>query len=139
VLKPSFSGANDHPDLIARFRDLLAEKMVELNTLLREFSGNIQPGWWITDDNCALFNRKLYEQYCVPVLAQVLNALAPDAAQRYQHSDSAMGHLLDFQNALGIRKVNYGPTVDTALIREKDARGNDRWAHSSVFTAQRQP
>lgn len=109
----------DHPDLIARFRDLLAEKMVEVNTLLREFSGNTQPGWWITDDNCALFNRKLYKEFCVPVLEKVLNAMAPGAASRYQHSDSSMGHLLDYQYDLGIRKVNYGPKIDAALIREK--------------------
>ena len=109
----------DHPDLMARFRDLLAEKMVELNTLLREFSGNTQAGWWITDDNCALFNRKLYKEYCVPVLKRVLNAMAPGDANRYQHSDSSMGHLLDYQYGLGIRDVNYGPEVDAALIREK--------------------
>jgi hypothetical protein len=30
----------DHPELMARFGDLLAEKMVELNSLLRQFSGN---------------------------------------------------------------------------------------------------
>lgn len=109
----------DHPDLMARFRDLLAEKMVELNTLLRQFSGNTQPGWWITDDNCAFFNRKLYAKYCLPVLEKVLEAMAPGNASRYQHSDSAMGHLLDFQSALGIRRVNYGPEVNAALIREK--------------------
>jgi uroporphyrinogen decarboxylase len=109
----------DHPDLMRRFRDILADKMVELNTLLREFSGNTQPGWWITDDNCALFNPGLYEEYCLPVLDQVLNAMAPGDALRYQHSDSAMGHLLDLQYELGIRAVNYGPEVDTALIRAK--------------------
>ncbi len=116
----------DHPDLMARFRDLLAEKMVELNILLREFSGNTEPGWWITDDNCALFNRKLYKKYCVPVLEKVLSAMAPGDAPRYQHSDSSMGHLLDYQYDLGIRDVNYGPEVDAALIREKmpDARIN---------------
>jgi uroporphyrinogen decarboxylase len=109
----------DHPDLIARFRDLLAEKMVELNFLLREFSGNTHPGWWITDDNCAFFNRKFYSEYCLPVLEKVLHVMAPGNAPRYQHSDSAMGHLLDFQYALGIREVNYGPQVDAAIIREK--------------------
>jgi uroporphyrinogen decarboxylase len=109
----------DHPELMRRFRDILAVKMVEFNTLLREFSGNTQPGWWITDDNCALFNRKLYAEYCVPVLEVVLNAMAPGDASRYQHSDSAMGHLLDFQYNLGIREVNYGPEVDATLIREK--------------------
>jgi uroporphyrinogen decarboxylase len=102
-----------------RFRDLLAAKMVEFNRILRQFSGNGQPGWWITDDNSALFNRRLYREYCYPVLARVLAALAPGAAQRYQHSDSSMGHLLDYQYELGIREVNYGPNVDAALIRQK--------------------
>ena len=84
----------DHPDLMARFTGLLAEKMVALNMLLREFSGNTQPGWWITDDNCALFNRKLYKNYCVPVLESVLEVMAPGDASRYQHSDSSMAHLM---------------------------------------------
>lgn len=109
----------DHPQLMARLRDLLAEKMVEFNRVLRHFSGNTETGWWITDDNSALFNPELYHTYCYPVLERVLNALAPGKARRYQHSDSAMGHLLDQQYALGIRDVNYGPTVDAALIREK--------------------
>ncbi len=109
----------DHPDLLQRFSELLAEKMVEFNRVLRAFSGNDQPGWWITDDNSALFNVRLYRKYCYPVLEKVLAAMAPGGARRYQHSDSAMGHLLDLQYALGIRAVNYGPTVDAGLIRIK--------------------
>jgi uroporphyrinogen-III decarboxylase len=109
----------DHPDLMRRFRDILADKMVALNKILREFSGNTLPGWWITDDNCALFNRTLYQEYCTPVLERVMDSMAPDGALRYQHSDSAMGHLLDIQYQLGIREVNYGPEVDAALIRYK--------------------
>jgi len=108
----------DHPDLMARFSGILAAKMIELNNVLRDFSGNTQPGWWITDDNSALFNRRLYAQYCVPVLEKVLDAMAPGDAYRYQHSDSAMGHLLDYQYKLGIREVNYGPEVDAAAIRQ---------------------
>lgn len=121
VLKPEtlFYWMYDHPDLIHRFRDILMEKMVEFNTVLREFSGNTTPGWWITDDNSALFNRKLYREYCFPVLQRVMDAMAPPPAIRYQHSDSAMGHILDMQYELGIRVVNYGPTVDAGLIREK--------------------
>jgi uroporphyrinogen decarboxylase len=110
---------HDHPALMARFSDLLAEKMVELNTVLREFSGNDEPGWYILDDNSALFNVRLYRQYCYPVLERVMDALAPGDARRYQHSDSAMGHLIEMQYELGIRAVNYGPTVDAGLIREK--------------------
>ena len=62
---------------------------------------------------------EFYREYCFPVLQTVLNALAPGHARRYQHSDSAMGHLIDQQYELGIREVNYGPTVDAGLIREK--------------------
>ena len=102
-----------------RFRDLLAAKMIELNRVLRAFAGPNVTGWWITDDNSALFNRQLYHEYCYPVLEQVLAALAPGDVVRYQHSDSAMGHLIEMQYALGINEVNYGPTVDPGMIREK--------------------
>jgi len=125
ILKPEtfFYWCADKPELIRRFSRLLGEKMVAFNRVLREFSGNQAPGWWITDDNCALFNRRLYREYCFPVLEQVLEAMAPlpaaDYNLRYQHSDSAMGHLLEMQWELGIRKVNYGPTVDSGLIRQK--------------------
>jgi uroporphyrinogen decarboxylase len=129
VLKPEtfFYWCADRPELIRRFSRLLAEKMVELNHVLRAFSGSDGPGWWITDDNSALFNRRLYREYCFPVLARVLEEMAPlppegsavDDHLRYQHSDSAMGHLLEIQRELGISAVNYGPTVDAGLIREK--------------------
>lgn len=119
VLQPEtvFFWMIDHPDLMHRFRDLLAEKMVEFNTFLRGFSRNPHKGWWITDDNSALFNPKLYREYCFPVLHRVLEAMAPGDARRYQHSDSAMGHLMPMQYELGIREVNYGPEVDVADIR----------------------
>jgi uroporphyrinogen decarboxylase len=53
----------------------------------------------------------------MPVLETVLEAMAPGDARRYQHSDSAMGHLLEEQRALGINAVNYGPEVDAGRIR----------------------
>jgi uroporphyrinogen decarboxylase len=109
----------DYPDLMRRFRDILARQMVAFNQALRVFSDNTTPGWWITDDNSALFNPRLYNEYCVPILEQVLDAFAPRPARRYQHSDSAMGHHLGAQRALGINVVNYGPEVDVAYIREK--------------------
>jgi uroporphyrinogen decarboxylase len=121
ILKPEtfFYWSADRPELLRRFSELLAEKMVEFNRVLRAFSGCTAPGWWITDDNSALFNVRLYREYCYPVLERVLSELAPPPANRNQHSDSAMGHLMPLQYALGIRDVNYGPTVDAGLIREK--------------------
>ena len=119
VLNPEvfFLWAYDYPDLITRFSSLLAEKMVELNRVFRRFSGNRHEGWWITDDNSALFSPVLYRRYCFPVLEKVMAELAPGPAVRYQHSDSAMGHLMDQQRELGISQVNYGPEVDVAAIR----------------------
>ena len=114
-----FFWMEDHPDLMRRFSELLGTKMIEFNRVLRDFSGNQHAGWWITDDNCALFNRELYRRYCYPVLEAVLDALAPGEAPRYQHSDSSMEHLLDFQYALGIRSINYGPEIDVRDIRLK--------------------
>jgi hypothetical protein len=125
VIDPStlFLWMYDCPDLVARFRDILATKMVELNRVLRAFSGYDLPTWWITDDNSALFSPHLYREYCFPVLQKVLDEMAPLHAgplvQRYQHSDSAVAHLLDQQYDLGIRVVNYGPEVDAGLIRER--------------------
>lgn len=142
VLHPEhvFLWMYDYPEMMTRFRDILARKMVELNRVLRAFSGFDAASWWITDDNCALFNRKLYRQYCVPVLQTVLDEFAPlppveqrtsfavetgprqarpASVYRYQHSDSSMAHLLDEQRTLGMTSVNYGPDVDPALIREK--------------------
>jgi uroporphyrinogen decarboxylase len=121
VLRPEtlFYWSADHPELLARFSDLLGAGMLALNRALRSFSGFDQPGWWITDDNAALFNRRLYRAYCFPVLEQVLQTFAPGSARRYQHSDSAVAHLLEMQYELGIRVVNYGPTVDAGLIRAK--------------------
>ncbi len=109
----------DHPELLERFTAILAEKIVAFNQILRDFGGNHETGWWITDDNSALFSPNLYAKYCVPVLERLLDAMAPGDGVRYQHSDSSMGHLLDYQLALGINEVNYGPDVDAAYIREK--------------------
>lgn len=121
VLSPDifFYWTVDHPALLRRFRDILAEKMVAVNRVLRTFSGNDADGWWITDDNSALFSPRLYAEYCVPVLVRVLDAMAPGESVRYQHSDSAMGHLLDYQVALGINEVNYGPELDAGYIRDR--------------------
>ncbi|MDX2111802.1 MAG: uroporphyrinogen decarboxylase family protein [Verrucomicrobiota bacterium] len=110
----------DHEELVIRFRDVLQRQMVALNKFLRQYSGCDWNGWWITDDNCALFSPGLYRDYCAPIVATLLETFASRAeAYRYQHSDSAMGHLLDQQQALGINNVNYGPEVDPALIRTR--------------------
>jgi uroporphyrinogen-III decarboxylase len=114
----------EHPELMERFRDLLTAKLIEHTLLVREFSRNPGTGFFILDDNCALFSAELYREFCFPVLDRFLDAVGSPRGSRYQHSDSAMAHLLDLQRELGMRGVNYGPEIDVALIREKlpDAR-----------------
>jgi hypothetical protein len=110
----------DEPELIDRFSRILAASYVRLARRLRAFSGCTWNGWWITDDNCCLFNPRHYRRFCAPVLRALLDAFTsgPEAF-RFQHSDSAMAHHLDTQRELGIGQVNYGPEIDVALIRQK--------------------
>ena len=94
--------------------------MVEFNIILREFSGSIEPGWWITDDNCAYLQP---EAVSGVLLSGAGARVGGDGTWRSRGAtsipDDAMGHLLEMQQALGLNSVNYGPTVDAGLIREK--------------------
>lgn len=110
----------DEPELMDRFVRILTQGYLRLNRRLRAFSGNTAPGWWITDDNCCLFNPRQYRRFCFPVLRTVMDEFAPlPGSRRYQHSDSAMAHHLDAQRELGINAVNYGPEIAPGLIRER--------------------
>ena len=110
----------DEPELMDRFTRVLTQGYLRLARRLRAFSGCDWKGWWITDDNCCLFNPKQYRRFCMPVLRAVLEEFAPlPDASRYQHSDSAMAHHLDAQRELGIGKVNYGPEIDPRVIRAR--------------------
>lgn len=110
----------DEPELMDRFARVLTQGYLRLNRRLRAFSGFSGSSWWITDDNCCLFNPRQYRRFCQPVLRAVMNEFAPlPGGSRYQHSDSAMAHHLDAQRELGIDAVNYGPEIDPARIRER--------------------
>ena len=110
----------DAPDLIHEFYSLLAEKYVEYASYLRDITGVIADGWWITDDNCCLFSPALYRKYCAPVLENLFKTFSPSAGSaRFQHSDSAMAHLMPILRELGVNGVNFGPTIHPQLIRKE--------------------
>lgn len=110
----------DEPELMDRFARVLTQGYLRLNRRLRAFSGFAGASWWITDDNCCLFNPRQYRRFCQPVLRAVMDEFAPlPHGHRYQHSDSAMAHHLDAQRELAIAGVNYGPEIDPALIRAR--------------------
>ncbi|MBP7401006.1 MAG: uroporphyrinogen III decarboxylase, partial [Clostridia bacterium] len=59
-----------------------------------------------------------YEMFGYPVLKNVFERFSPDPDdKRYQHSDSAMGHLLPILGRLDFNGVNFGPTVMADEIR----------------------
>ncbi len=101
-----------------RFRDILAEKMVTFNLVLAPSAATTSRAGGSPTTTARLQPDALRRVLCAGAAPRWTRLRLGDA-NRYQHSDSAMGHLLDQQYALGIREVNYGPEVDAALIRAK--------------------
>ena len=109
----------DAPELAARFRDLLADKIIEMTQILYEACGTEgRRGFGFADDNCAMLNAGMYAFFGQPILRRVFETFAAGPNEsRYQHSDSAMGHLMPLLNEVGLNGANFGPTVRAADIR----------------------
>ncbi len=109
----------DAPELAARFRDVLADRIIAMTRLFYEISDTPdRRGFGFADDNCAMLNYDLYAFFGQPILKQVFETFAPGPHDsRYQHSDSAMGHLMPLLNEVGLNGANFGPTILAAEIR----------------------
>ncbi len=108
----------DEPELMDRFFRVLAKVVVRYHRLSAKASGKTVRGVGILDDNCALFSPELYERFCLPVWRTIADELAPNPDDmRYQHSDSAMEHLLPLLAELNLSGCNFGPTVPVQAIR----------------------
>ncbi len=113
----------DYPEVMERFRDLLAAKIVEISTLLREASGAPLRGFSFSDDNCAMLKTPLYERFGLPILQHVFSVFCPSEEDwRHQHSDSEMTHLLPLLNRTRLHAGNFGPTVHPTVIRREMPR-----------------
>ncbi len=113
----------DHPDIMDRFRDLLAVKIVELCTCLREATGAPMRGFAFYDDNSAMLNPRLYARFGKPILEHVFSVFSPrEGDERYQHSDSDMVHLLPVLATVGLTGCNFGPTIRPDTIRQQMPR-----------------
>ncbi|MFW5830556.1 MAG: uroporphyrinogen decarboxylase family protein [Planctomycetota bacterium] len=113
----------DEPELAARFRDLILRTMLARRQVLedevRAAGQTVQRSFSFYDDNCYLLTPELYEFFGAPILQAMFAHCAPEPDDwRFQHSDSAMEHLLPILARFDLREVNFGPTVPTALIRE---------------------
>ncbi|MCC7494804.1 MAG: hypothetical protein IT204_20785 [Fimbriimonadaceae bacterium] len=109
----------DAPELAARFRDLLADRIIAMTRLFYEVSGTPdRRGFSFADDNSAMLNYDLYAFFGQPILRRVFETFAPGPNDtRYQHSDSAMGHIMPLLHEVGLNGANFGPTITVQEIR----------------------
>ncbi|MHB9023924.1 MAG: uroporphyrinogen decarboxylase family protein [Armatimonadota bacterium] len=112
----------ENPDLAARFRDTILRAMLAIAGLLDEEAGyspeTAPHGFAFLDDNCYLLTPDMYEFFGYPILKAIFDRYSPAPGDsRYQHSDSAMGHLLPILGRLNMTGVNFGPTVMIEDIR----------------------
>jgi len=112
----------DAPDLYKRFSEVILKVMMEYRTLSIEEAGyteeNAPHGFYFADDDCSLLTPEMYECFGYPVLKAVFERCSPNPEDvRYQHSDSAMGHLLPILSRLNLTACNFGPTLTVEEIR----------------------
>jgi len=113
----------DEPKLAERFRDTILRVALAMADVLDAEAGDapgaVKGHFGFADDFCCLLTADMYESFGYPILKALFDRYAPDPKHsRYQHSDSAMGHLLPVLGRLNFTGVNFGPTVRFAKIRE---------------------
>ena len=112
----------DSPELAKRFSDMIADVIIKYYDIFKEEAGCAEDeghGFSFCDDNSALLNPELYEMFGYPILKKVFEHCAPNPGDwRYQHSDSAMEHLLPILARLNLSGCNFGPTVTVDKIRK---------------------
>ena len=113
----------DEPELAQRFSASIADATVRMAEIADEEAGyapgEAPHGFSFADDNCCLLTPEMYEMFGYPILKRVFEHFSPDPDdKRYQHSDSAMGHLLPILGRLDLNGVNFGPTVMADEIRK---------------------
>lgn len=108
----------DYPADMERFYEVLAHTLIRYHRIIEREAGMVYRGYAWLDDNCALLSPPMYEHFCMPAMRRVFAEFAPRPEdRRYQHSDSAMGHLLPLLARLDFHAVNLGPTISAAEIR----------------------
>ena len=111
----------DEPELYKRFSDTILRVQLEMSQVMDEEAGvtaDTRRGFSFADDNCCLLTPELYAGFGLPVLKNIFAHYSPDPDDmRYQHSDSAMAHIIPILAELDLNGVNFGPTVMVPEIR----------------------
>jgi len=113
----------DEPELYERFSQTILKVIMEYITIFREEAGYNEEtaphGFYFYDDDSCLLTPEMYEAFGYPILKAVFERCSPDPADvRFQHSDSAMGHLLPILSRLNLTGCNFGPTLTVEEIRK---------------------
>lgn len=113
----------DEPEIAERFSNAISDVIFGISTIMDEEAGyengNIPGGFSFADDNCCLLKPEMYELFGYPILDRIFKHWCPRPEDsRYQHSDSAMAHLLPILGRLNFTGCNFGPTALVDQIRE---------------------
>ena len=113
----------DEPDLFARFSRTIQKVILDIGRIMDREAGytpdTAPAGFSFADDDCNLLTPDMYEMFGYPVLKTVFDHYSPNPDdERYQHSDSDMGHLLPILSRVNLTGCNFGPTVLVDDIRK---------------------
>ena len=115
----------DEPGLAKRFSQAITKVIIDIMAAVDEECGftpeNAPNGFRFYDDDCNLMTPEMYHLFGYPVLKEVFEYTDRNPAEhkhkRYQHSDSAMAHLLPQLADFKLTGCNFGPTVTVEDIR----------------------
>ncbi len=113
----------DDEALFTEFADTIADVVLAYVDLFIKESGhdesNFNHGFSFADDDSNLMTPDMYKAFGYRVLKRVFERTAPNPGDnRYQHSDSAMGHLIPLLADFNLTGCNFGPTVTVREIRK---------------------
>lgn len=113
----------DDEELFKRFGDTITRVILAYVDLFIKESGhtdeNFAHGFSFFDDDSNLFTPEMYSVFGYPTLKAVFEKCAPNPKDfRYQHSDSAMGHLIPQLADFNLTGCNFGPTITVQEIRK---------------------
>ena len=110
----------DDEGLFTHFADVMADVVLAYVDLFRKESHIKDPyhGFGFNDDDSNLMSPEMYKSFGYRVLKRVFDETAPlPHHYRYQHSDSAMGHLMPLLADFNLTGCNFGPTITVQEIR----------------------
>jgi len=113
----------DAPELYERFSKVIGDVTLGYIDICAEEAGYTRQTmphmFHFNDDDCCLLTPDMYEVFGYPILQRVFAVTSPNPEDiRYQHSDSAMAHLLPILGRLNLTGCNFGPTVTVREIRK---------------------